>query len=183
MTAAGLVSPSQEAFVQALIGKDFEGSYTVGLMMAELSCALTAVESEDMVLPMADAAFHLYELLAIVGGAQYNPAALSLIFSDEETCNEFGLDWSKAEAGHDHDHDDDADDECDCGHHHDDDHECECGHHHHHHDAAADDDDEPLHHGHDHGEAFDEDGNYNEFGGYGTPSKTDYVIDEIDEWN
>jgi hypothetical protein len=33
------------------------------------------------------------------------------------------------------------------------------------------------------GNPNDEDGNYNEFGGYGTPSKTDYLIDEIDEWN
>lgn len=170
---AGMVSPAQVSFIQELSSDDFKGSYTLGIMMAELAVALTAVEDEEMVLPLSDAAFHLFELLAIVGGANYTPCALKLLFADEEAGKKAGLDWSRAE--HDHDH------ECDCEDKDDPDHECTCGHHHHHHD---DDVDQGIgHHHHQDEEAFDEEGNYNEFGGYGSPSTDDYVIDEVDEWN
>ncbi|MDO5335254.1 MAG: NAD-binding protein [Coriobacteriia bacterium] len=173
LESAGLVSPAQVAFVEALNAGDFEGSYTLGLMMAELAVALTAVEDEEMVLPLGDAAFHLFELLAIVGGANYTPAALKLLFADEEAGKAAGLDWSRAE--HDHDH------ECDCADKDDPDHECSCGHHHHRHDDELDQG--VGHHHHQDEDAFDEEGNYNEFGGYGTPSTSDYIVDEVDDWN
>ncbi len=171
MEEAGLVSPAHVAFVEALNAHEFEGSYTLGIMMAELAVALTAVEDEEMVLPLADAAFHLFELLAIVGGANYTPAALSLLFDDEEASKKAGLDWSLAEHHHD--------DECECGHDHNDpDHEC-CGKHHHHDEGDRGE----GHYHHQDEEAFDEDGSYNEFGGYGSPAKDDYIVDEVDEWN
>ena len=54
----------------------------------------------------------------MVGGAAYNPAALALIFDDEEAAQKFGLDWSRA-AGAYEDHDHHAHDhDCDCGHDH-----------------------------------------------------------------
>lgn len=172
MEEAGLVSPAQVSFIEALNAGEIEGSYTLGIMMAELAVALTAVENEEMVLPLGDAAFHLFELLAIVGGAKYTPAALSLLFDDEEASKKAGLDWSLAEHSH-------GDDECECGHDHNDpDHEC-CGKHHH----EDEGDRGEGHYHHQDEEAFNEDGSYNEFGGYGSPSKSDYLIDEVDEWN
>lgn len=120
LTSAGCVSPVNIAYVDAIRNKDFTGSYTVEMLMAELVAALTAADDKDHVLPQAEAGFRLLELLALVGGASYDPAALALLFEDEKAAERFGLDWSRAagayeEHTHHHDHD------CDCGHDHDDD--------------------------------------------------------------
>ena len=88
LSIAGCVSPVNIAYIDAIRTHDFTGTYTVEILM---------------------------ELLAMVGGAAYNPAALALIFDDEDAAKRFGLDWSRAEGAyekHDHDHD------CDCGHDH-----------------------------------------------------------------
>ena len=121
LTSAGCVSPVNIAYIDAIRNKDFTGSYSVEILMAELVAALSAADDKDHVLPQAEAGFRLLELLAMVGGAAYNPAALALLFEDEKAAERFGLDWSRAagaydDHGHDHDHD------CDCGHDHDHDH-------------------------------------------------------------
>ena len=93
--------------------------------MAELSAAIMAADDAELILPQAEAALHLLELLAVVGGSDKSPAALSLVYGEEEECARYGLDWTRAEEvyggghadeddfelGHDHDHDfDDYDD-------------------------------------------------------------------------
>lgn len=139
MTSVGL-APAQDSFVQALIESDFEGTYTIGIVMAELASALSWLEETDTLMPQADASFHLYELLALVGGANYNPAALSLLFAPEEETKAYNLNWAAVEGEY---HSDSADEyafedcEAEC-----DDDECTCGHDHHHH-----------HHDHDHDHA------------------------------
>lgn len=121
---AGTIAPAHAAFADALRNEAFSSTYTVEMMMAELAAALSAADDKDMIFPQAEAGFHLLELLAVVGGASFNPAALALVFGDEDKSKQFGLDWSRVEGVY-HDH------ECGCGHDHDHDHECECGHHHH----------------------------------------------------
>lgn len=115
LISAGCVSPVNITYVDAIRNKEFAGSYSVEILMAELVAALSAADDKDHVLPQAEAGFRLLELLAMVGGAAYNPAALALIFEDEKAAERFGLDWSRAAGAyeeHNHDHD------CDCGHDH-----------------------------------------------------------------
>ena len=98
----------------------FDGTYTVEMFMAELSAALTAADDVDLILPQAEACLHLLELLAVIGGSDKAPAALALVYGEEKTCAEQGLDWTRAEQaygdvaegfddldddGHDHGHD------------------------------------------------------------------------------
>lgn len=118
LSVAGCVSPVNIAYIDAIRNHDFTGTYTVEILMAELVAALSMADDKDHIIPQAEAGFRLMELLAMVGGAAYNPAALALIFDDEEAAQKFGLDWSRAagayedHAHHAHDHD------CDCGHDH-----------------------------------------------------------------
>lgn len=115
LSIAGCVSPVNIVYIDAIRTHDFTGTYTVEILMAELVAALSSADDKDHIIPQAEAGFRLMELLAMVGGAAYNPAALALIFDDEDAAKRFGLDWSRAEGAyenHDHDHD------CDCGHDH-----------------------------------------------------------------
>lgn len=147
MTSVGLAQ-AQDSFVQAMIESDFEGTYTIGIVMAELAAALSWLEETDTLMPQADASFHLYELLALVGGANYNPAALSLLFAPEEDTKAYNLDWAAVEGEYDSDSADEfefEDYEAEC-----DDDECTCGHdhhHHHHHHYDHADHDEPRDYG------------------------------------
>ena len=108
-----LFSPvSTDPVVQAVRQKRFAGGYTVEMLLAELSAALMAADDAEIILPQAEATMHLLELLAVIGGADMAPAALSLVYRDEAAGAEAGLDWTRAEQayGHDHHHDDDDED-------------------------------------------------------------------------
>lgn len=116
---------SPEAFfiLEAVREKRFYGDYTVEMLLSEISAAMMTADDFEMILPQTEAAFHLYELLAIIGGADMTPAALALVYQGENTelsddedgtakkANEYGLDWSRVEqlygSEHDHDHDHD----------------------------------------------------------------------------
>ena len=132
--ALRMLTPAQEAFIEAMEQDEFEGtSFTLEHLMGELAAALACVDDGDAILPQAEAGFRLMELLAMVGGVTYSPAALKLVFTDEETSKKYGLDWSRAEGAYDHGYDDSEGHECTCG----DDDECDCGHHHHHHGSQS----------------------------------------------
>ncbi len=122
----GAATPVAEQVLAAVGAGAFAGTYTVEMFMAELSAALTAADDVDLILPQAEACLHLLELLAVIGGSDKAPAALSLVYGEEAACAKEGLDWTRAEqaygdgyadhgdgCGHDHDHEfdyDDADD-------------------------------------------------------------------------
>lgn len=98
-------------YLEAIVKKSFEGTYTVEMMMGELAAALTAADDSDLILPQTEACMHLLELLAVIGGSDKAPIALSLVYGEEEACAEQGLDWSRAENfygdhghGEEHDH-------------------------------------------------------------------------------
>lgn len=103
--------------LRAVHEQRFEGAYTVEMLMAALSSAIMAADDAELILPQAEAALHLLELLAVIGGSDKAPAALALVYGDEETCAAHGLDWTRAEQvygeGHDHDHDHDGFDDHD----------------------------------------------------------------------
>jgi len=109
-----LFSPvSADPVVRAVRQKRFTGDYTAEMLLAELSAALMAADDAEVILPGVEATMHLLELLAVIGGADMAPAALALVYRDEEAGAEAGLDWTRAEqaygSGHDHDHGDDED--------------------------------------------------------------------------
>ena len=122
----GAATPWAESLMDAIAEGRFEGPYTVEMFMGELSAALMAADDVELILPQAEAAIHLLELLAVIGGSEKSPAALSLVYGDEAACAEAGLDWTRAEqayGGYDHGG-------CDCGHDHGRDYDCGCGHDH-----------------------------------------------------
>ena len=112
---AGAATPLSEDVLRAVRGEKYESSYTVEMFMAELSAAITAADDVDLILPQAESALRLLEVLAVIGGADKGPAALSLIYGEEEACAKQGLDWTRAEeyygtdsdSGHGHGDDDD----------------------------------------------------------------------------
>ena len=125
----------------------YEGTYTVELMMADVVAAMSAADDVEIILPQLESAMHLLEMLAVIGGADYSPAALVLLHSDEQACKDAGLDWTRAEQlfaeEHDHDH----------------------GHDHHHHHGHGDYDDF---------DSYDDYDDYDEqfeFGGFGVYSE------------
>ena len=65
--------------------------------MAQLSASLMAADDADLILPQAEAAMHLLELLAVIGGSDKGLASLSLVYGSEKRCAEHGLDWTRAE--------------------------------------------------------------------------------------
>lgn len=96
--------------LRAVHEQRFEGAYTVEMLMAALSSAIMAADDSELILPQAEAALHLLELLAVIGGSDKAPAALALVYGDEEACAAQGLDWTRAEQvyGEDRDHDHDG---------------------------------------------------------------------------
>lgn len=93
----GALSAAGAAVIEAVDAGRFEGAYTVEMLMAELSAALMAADDAELILPQAEAAIHLLELLAVIGGADKAPAALALVYGEESACAEQGLDWTRAE--------------------------------------------------------------------------------------
>ncbi len=91
------VSPEAEQILQAVEDRKFAGVFSAGMLMAELTAALTTADDVDLILPQAEACLHLLELLALIGGVGKSPVALSLVYGDEKACSEEGLDWSRAE--------------------------------------------------------------------------------------
>ncbi|MEE0707141.1 MAG: NAD(P)-binding domain-containing protein [Adlercreutzia sp.] len=110
--------------VRALRETRFAGAYTVEMLLAELSSARMAADDAELILPQAEAMMHLLELLAVIGGADMAPAALTLIYHEEAAGAAAGLDWTRAEQAYgqrpseEDDWDDDFADDCGCGHDH-----------------------------------------------------------------
>ena len=120
--AAALGEPAETVeLARAIRQKSFGGSYTCEFLMGELEAAMFTAEEEGLTGPVSEACDYLLRLMCLIGGFDKAPAALSLLYADEEAGARFGLNWEQAEAALAHDHDG-----CD----HDHDHH----HHHHHHD-------------------------------------------------
>ncbi len=109
--------PRAQGVLDAIAAEGFSGAYTCEMFMAELSAALMAADDADLILPQAESALHLVELLAVIGGSDMAPAALALVYGDEATCARHGLDWTRAEQTYaDGEGFEEEDDDCGCGH-------------------------------------------------------------------
>ena len=100
------MTPIEEATLSAVRAERFKGAFTVEMLLGEVVAAMTAADDVDLILPQLEAAMHLLEVLAVVGGADMSPAALALLYRDEETSTAHGLDWTRAEIFNRHVHDD-----------------------------------------------------------------------------
>lgn len=112
---ARALSPQAARVLDSINEGRFDGSFSVEMFMSGLSAALMAADDADLILPQAEAAMHLLELLAVIGGADKAPSALSLVYGDEKRCAENGLDWTRAEGVFEGEGDA-CGDECGCGH-------------------------------------------------------------------
>lgn len=106
-------------FVPRVLAHDYSGTISVSAFLDVLEVVLETADGLDMTVPMIETAYQLYELLRVVGGGELSIQALALLYEDERTCAEHGLDWALADAeGDEHcdgscsgGHDDEDDDE------------------------------------------------------------------------
>lgn len=109
-STAGFIAPAMAGVFDALCNKAYRGTYTMEMLMGELNAALMFSEEQETAFPQADSAFHLLQLLGVVGAAQLAPTGAVLAFATQDEATSFGLDWSRAEGMyHDHDEDDEDD--------------------------------------------------------------------------
>ncbi len=127
--------PSSSAASQQLGPQILAGNYAAGLpvsqLVTSLCLTLEAAEGNELTLPGVETANQLFGILNEIGGADKGVQALDLVYADEATCAENGLDWALLDEEHDDDDDfegADHGDECGCG----------CGHDHHHHHHGCD---------------------------------------------
>ena len=85
--------------MERLAPKSLEGDYKPGFLVEhlrkDLGLALAQAEDTDIMLPGAETAYTLYDMLYQIGGARLGTQALSLLYQDEATCTAAGLDWTK----------------------------------------------------------------------------------------
>ena len=95
---------------RAIASGDFEGPYTVEMLMADVVAAMTAADDVDLILPQLESIMHLLEVIAVIGGADMAPASVALAYRAEEESARAGLDWTRAASlfsDHEHHHDED----------------------------------------------------------------------------
>lgn len=92
-------SPGAFFVLEAVKGQRYDGDYTVEMLLSEISAAMMTADDYELILPQTEAAFHLYELLAMLGGAEMSPAALFLAYEGKESDAEAAkrLDWNRVE--------------------------------------------------------------------------------------
>ena len=104
------ISPLSQHTMEAIAADSLDGTYTVELFFSEVAAAMSAAAEAKIIVPQLEAVMRLLEVLAVIGGMDKPPAALSLIYREEQASAAHGLDWTRAEglfADHDHDYDDD----------------------------------------------------------------------------
>ena len=84
-------------YIPQVLGYDFSGRISVSSFLAALEVALDCADTFDVTMPMTETAYQLFELLSVVGGEEMNIQALALLYEDEQTCANYGLDWALAE--------------------------------------------------------------------------------------
>ncbi len=80
----------------SLVG-DYAPRFRSEHLRKDLSLALSQAEEVGLNLPETDTALSLFDLLCKVGGQSLGTQAVSLLYADEESGTEAGLDWSKVE--------------------------------------------------------------------------------------
>ncbi len=81
-------------YIPQVIKHDYSGQINVSTFLDELDVALDCADELDVTMPMTETAYQLFELLQAVGGEDLNIQALALLYEDEQTCADHGLDWA-----------------------------------------------------------------------------------------
>lgn len=84
-------------YIPQVLGHDYSGKINVSSFLDALSVALDVADELEVTVPMTETAYQLFELLQAVGGEDMNIQALALLYEDEQTCADFGLDWALVE--------------------------------------------------------------------------------------
>lgn len=94
-------------YVPQVLGHDYTGRISVSSFLDALEVALDCADGFEVTMPMTETAFQLFELLSVVGGEDLNIQALALLYEDEQTCANYGLDWALADEAEMGDYDED----------------------------------------------------------------------------
>lgn len=84
-------------YIPKVLEDNFTGRISVREFLDMLDTALMASEDMDVTLPCTETAYQLFDLLSVVGGDEMNIHAVSLLYEDEQTCADHGLDWALAD--------------------------------------------------------------------------------------
>lgn len=84
-------------YIPQVLQHDYSGRISVESFLEMLEVALDVAEELEVTIPMTETAYQLCELLRAVGGEDLNIQALALLYEDEKTCAEYGLDWALAD--------------------------------------------------------------------------------------
>lgn len=87
-------------YIPQVLRHDYDGKISVESLLEMLEVALDTAEELEVTVPMTETAYQLCELLRTVGGDDLNIQALALLYEDEKTCADYGLDWALAEGFH-----------------------------------------------------------------------------------
>lgn len=87
-------------YIPQVLQHDYSGRINVETFLEMLEVALDVAEEFEVTVPMTETAFQLCELLRAVGGEDLNIQSLALLYEDEKTCADHGLDWALAEGFH-----------------------------------------------------------------------------------
>jgi 3-hydroxyisobutyrate dehydrogenase len=126
-------SKAMATFGPKVLAGDYRPGFMVDHYLKDLNLIAEAAEGMELTLPGIDTARDLYGVLASIGAGRLGTQTIALMYEDEQTCAQHGLDWSLLDApehsegdGEGHTHGE----ACSCGHDH------AAGH------VAADDDDD-----------------------------------------
>lgn len=84
-------------YVPRMLAHDYSGNINVSEFLDALDVALDTAEQLGITLPLMETAYQLYDLLSVVGGDEMNIQAIALLYEDEQTCANYGLDWALAD--------------------------------------------------------------------------------------
>jgi 3-hydroxyisobutyrate dehydrogenase len=97
MVTNPLRSESEKALVKMVLDEQFSSGYPLARFYQEISVALDAADDLNLAMPVIETIHQLLDLLMMIGAAQMGVPALALIFSEEEYCKKWGLDWDLAQ--------------------------------------------------------------------------------------
>ena len=87
-------SGALESMAPKMLAGDYKPGFMVEHFVKDLGLALTEAEVQEMVLPGADTAYTLFDMLKEIGGGKLGTQALGLLYKDEAAAEAAGLDWS-----------------------------------------------------------------------------------------
>ncbi len=97
LASTGAATRSLIDYIPRVLEGNYAGRIRVHEFLDMLDTALMASEDMDITLPSTETAFQLYDLLSVVGGDEMGIQAACLLYQDEQTCADAGLDWALAD--------------------------------------------------------------------------------------